>query len=230
MKVVFVRDVPNVGLEGDVKEVKKGHARNYLFPKGYAVLATAEELKRVESRKRAAAKRREEQAAELQGVAGTLDGISLVFAKKVTSKGNIYGSVSSTAIQQELKKLGHIIEKSMIKLEEPIRQLGDHQVEVDFGKEAIAQIKVTVEPAEGDKVEEGAAEEPEVVAEEQPEEEAEEAIAEEPEAVAEEQPEEEAEEAVAEEPEAVAEEQPEEEAEEAVAEEPEAVAEDQSAE
>jgi len=188
MKVVFVQDVPNVGLEGDVKEVKKGHARNYLFPKGFAVLATAEELKRVESRKRAATKRREEQAAQMQGVAGTLDGIALVFAKKVTSKGNIYGSVSSTAIQQELKKLGHIVEKSMIKLEEPIRQLGDHEVEVDFGKEIVAKIKVTIEPAEGDKAdEEAVAEESEAVAEQQSEEEA---VAEELEAVTEEQSEE----------------------------------------
>ena len=178
MKVIFVQDVPNVGLEGDIKEVKKGHARNYLFPKGFAVPASAEELKRVESRKRAAVKRREEQAAEIQGVAGSLDGIALVFAKKVTSKGNIYGSVSSTAIQLELKKLGHIVEKSMIKLEEPIRQIGDHEVEVDFGKEVIAKVKVTVEPMEGDKSEESIVEEPEAVAEEQPEEKVEEAVAE----------------------------------------------------
>ena len=64
MKVVFVQDVPNVALEGEVKEVKKGHARNYLFPKGFAVPATGEELKRVEARQRTAVKRREEQMAE----------------------------------------------------------------------------------------------------------------------------------------------------------------------
>lgn len=156
MKVVFVQDVPNVALEGDVKEVKKGHARNYLFPKGFAVLATSEELKRVESRQRAATKRREEQAAEALGVAGTMAGISLVFAKKVTSKGNIYGSVSNTAIQQELKRLGHSVEKSMIKLEDPLRQLGEHEVEIELSKDAIATIKVTIEAAEGEKAEEKA--------------------------------------------------------------------------
>ncbi len=154
MKVVFVQDVPNVADAGEVKEVKRGHARNYLLPKGFAVPATAEELKRVEALKRAAAKRREEQAAEAQGMAGTIDGVSLVFAKKVTSKGNIYGSVSSTAIQQELKRLGHIFEKSMIKLEEPLRQLGEHEVEIELTKEAVAKIKVIIEAAEGEKLEE----------------------------------------------------------------------------
>ena len=53
MKVVLVQDVPNVADAGEVKEVKRGHARNYLLPKGFAVPATAEELKRVEALKRA---------------------------------------------------------------------------------------------------------------------------------------------------------------------------------
>ena len=145
MKVVFVQDVPNVADAGEVKDVKRGHARNYLLPKGFAVPATAEELKRVEALKRAAAKRREEQLAEMQGIVGSIDGATLVFAKKVTSKGNIYGSVSSTAIQQELKRLGHIVEKSMIKLEDPLRQLGEHEVDVELTKDAVAKIKVIIE-------------------------------------------------------------------------------------
>ncbi len=158
MKVVFIQDVPNVAEVGDVKEVKKGHARNYLLPKGFAVPATAEELNRVESRKRAAAREREERVAERHGVAGSIDGVTLTFAKKVTSKGNIYGSVSSTAIQHELKHLGHDIEKSMIKLEEPLRQLGEHEVEIDLSREAVAKIKIIIEPAVEEKGEDEAKE------------------------------------------------------------------------
>jgi len=168
MKVVFVQDVPNVAEVGDIKEVKKGHARNYLLPKGLAVLATENELRRIESRKRAAAILREEQKAEAMGVAGSIDGIILTFAKRVTSKGNIYGSVSATAIQQELKHLGHTIEKSMIKLEDPIRQLGEHEVEVELNKDAIGKIKIIIEPAEGEKDEEKGAEKAEESTEETP--------------------------------------------------------------
>ncbi|MFO8009364.1 MAG: 50S ribosomal protein L9 [Dehalococcoidia bacterium] len=151
MKVVFVESIPGVAKVGEVKEVAKGHARNYLLPRGLAVPATSEELKRVEARKRAEEKRIAEQVAQAQDVAGTIDGASLTFSKRVTSKGNIYGSVSSTAIQQELKRLGHDIEKSMIKLESPLRQLGDHEVEVELARDVIARIKVTIQAAEEDK-------------------------------------------------------------------------------
>lgn len=148
MKVVFVQDVPDVAMAGDVKEVKRGHARNYLFPKGFAVPATPDELSRVEARRRAAAKRRDEVLSEARGAAGVLDGVALTFAKKVTSKGNIYGSVSAIAIQQELKRLGHEVEKSMIKLDDPLRQLGEHEVDIELARDVVAKVKVTIEAAE----------------------------------------------------------------------------------
>ncbi len=195
MKVVFVQDLPNVAAVGDVKEVKKGHARNYLLPKGFAVPATPDELRRIEARKRAAALQREAHKAEAQGMAGSLQGIVLTFAKRVTNKGNIYGSVSSVAIQQELKQLGHEISKSMVRLESPLRQLGEHEVEIELTPETIATIKVIIEPAESEKTEEESQsqtteaadaseqateeEEPETVAESEPEESAEEEVAEE---------------------------------------------------
>ncbi len=184
MKVVFIQDVPNVAEVGDVKEVKKGHARNYLLPKGFAVPATPDELRRIESRKRVAAKLREERMAETRGAAGDIDGIVLTFAKKLTSKGNIYGSVSSTAIQQELKHLGHIIEKSMIKLEDPLRQLGEHQVEIELTKDAVGKITVIIEPTEEETTEESVVEESDVVTAEP-----EDVVEKEPEAVAKEEPE-----------------------------------------
>ncbi|MFA4835565.1 MAG: 50S ribosomal protein L9 [Dehalococcoidia bacterium] len=159
MKVVFVQDVPNVAHAGEVKNVADGHARNYLFPKGFAVLATSEELKRVEAMKRAAAKLRAQQVNEDQTFAKGLNGVSLVFAKRVGSKGHIYGSVSSIAITQELKRLGHAIEKTMVKLEEPLKQLGVHEVEIEVAKGAVAKIKVTIEAAAEGQHAEGSAEE-----------------------------------------------------------------------
>ena len=153
MKVIFVQDLPNVADIGDVKEVKKGHARNYLFPKGFAVPATPDELQCIEARKRAAARQREAHIAEAQGLAGTLQGVVLTFAKRVTSKGNIYGSVSNVAIQQELKQRGHEVTKSMIRLESPLRQLGEHEVEIELTPDAIATITVIIEPSEPEKAE-----------------------------------------------------------------------------
>jgi len=147
MKVVFVQDVPNVARGGEVKNVAPGHARNYLFPKGYAVPATPNELKRVEAGLKAEAKRRAEESNEARAVAERLKEVSLTFAKRTTAKGHVYGSVSAIAIHQELKKLGFAVEKSMIQLETPIRELGTKQVTIDLAKDVTAEIKITIEAA-----------------------------------------------------------------------------------
>ena len=151
MKVVFLQDVPNVAQAGEVKNVADGHARNHLLPKGFAVLATPAEIKRVEARQQAEARRHDQHTQEAQALAQVFQDISLVFSKRVGAKGNIYGSVSSTAISQELKRLGHTVEKTMIKLEEPLRQLGTHDVEIELAKGMVASIKVTIEEAKEEK-------------------------------------------------------------------------------
>ena len=148
MKVVFLQDVPNVAHDGQVKEVADGHARNYLFPKGLAVLATAAELKRIEARSQAQSRRRDQQLQEAVALAESLKGVALVFAKRVGAKGNIYGSVSNTAIGQELNRRGFKVDKRLIKLEEPLRKLGAHEVEMDLGKGVSACISVTIEEAQ----------------------------------------------------------------------------------
>ncbi|MCL0084101.1 50S ribosomal protein L9 [Dehalococcoidia bacterium] len=145
MKVVFLQDVPEVAQAGEVKEVADGHARNYLFPRGLAVLATAAEIKRVEARSQAEARRRDQQVQEAVALGDSLQGVSLVFAKKVGSRGNIYGSVSNTAIAQELHRRGFKVDKHLIRLEEPLRKLGTHEVEIELGKGVVARIGVTIE-------------------------------------------------------------------------------------
>ena len=152
MKVVFIQDVPDVAQAGEIKDVANGHARNYLFPKGFAVLATPTEIKRVEARRQAEARRLDQHIQEAQALAQVFQDISLVFPKRVGAKGNIYGSVSSVAISQELKRLGHTVEKTMVKLEEPLRQLGTHDVDVELAKGVVATIKVTIKEAKEEKV------------------------------------------------------------------------------
>jgi len=147
MKVVFVQDVPNVGQAGDIKDVADGHARNFLFPKGFAVLATPSEVRRAEIKQQAEARRQDQYLQEAQAIAQAIQAISLVFPKRVGSKGNIYGSVSSTAITQELHRRGHKIDKLMIRLEEPLRKLGAHEVEIELAKDLVAKVKVVIEEA-----------------------------------------------------------------------------------
>ena len=84
---------------------------------------------------------------EAQAFAQVIQGVPLVFPKRVGAKGNIYGSVSSIAISQELKRLGHNIDRHMVKLADPLRQLGEHQVKIELAKGVTATIMVTIQEA-----------------------------------------------------------------------------------
>lgn len=151
MKVIFLQDVPQIAQAGEIREVADGHARNYLFPRKMAVLATPAEIKRVEARTQAAAKLRDQQLHQAMAISESLNGVSLVFAKRVGAKGNIYGSVSNTAIAQELHHRGFNIDKHRIKIEDLLRTLGTHQVEIDLGRGVTAKIEVTIEQREEEK-------------------------------------------------------------------------------
>ena len=145
MKVVFLEDVPDVAMAGDTKEVASGYARNFLFPKKLAVLATTAELQKVEARHKAEARRQERQEQEAEGVAEELGALTLTLKVRV-GKDRIYGSVTSTAIAREIKKLtGREIDKHTIELEKPIRQLGSHQVPIRLAKNVTASVNVIVE-------------------------------------------------------------------------------------
>lgn len=148
MKVVFLRGVPSVGQEGEVKEVAAGYARNFLFPRGLAKPATPEVLRELERRQEIEARRRAREAEEARALAEKLDGLELVFQKRVGTKGRVYGSVSAIAIAQELSRQGYKVEKTQIRLEEPLRELGSHEVEVELAEGIVARLKVVVEGKE----------------------------------------------------------------------------------
>ena len=215
MKVIFLEDVINVADAGEIKEVANGYARNYLFPKKFAVAATQAELKNLESRRKKLAlhqARKEEDAAALSE---KINDITLTFKVKAGEKGRIYGSITNSDIAEEINtSKGFEIDKRKIIITDPIRELGSHQVQIKLTNSVVAKINVIVE---SDQPEEQVEEQPkperkprakkesQAELEEQPEEETQ---IEEPQAELEEQPEEETQ---LEEPQAELEEQPEEE-------------------
>ena len=81
-------------------------------------------------------------------MADKLDGLELVFQKRVGTKGQIFGSVSAIAIAQELGRRGYKVEKTQVRLEEPLRELGSHEVEVELAEGIVARLKVVVEGKE----------------------------------------------------------------------------------
>ena len=151
MKVVILKDVHRLGSVGDVTEVANGYARNYLIPKGLAVLATPQELARVDQLRRTATRRRAKEEEELQALAEKMEGVAVTVKARAGEGGVLYGSVTNADIAEELAKLvGYEIDRRTVELGEPIKGLGQFQVPVRIGPNRLSQVTVTVERQEAE--------------------------------------------------------------------------------
>ncbi|HVN71965.1 MAG TPA: 50S ribosomal protein L9 [Desulfomonilia bacterium] len=146
MKVVLLETIDGLGSVGQEVKVKDGYARNFLVPKGLALLATDTNLKafkdKIQARIRTEAKTREH-AAKL---AEELGSVALKFTVKAGQEGKLFGSVTSADIFDALKDKGFEVDKKKIVLAEPIRHLGTHEVAVRLYSEVTALVKVEVVP------------------------------------------------------------------------------------
>jgi large subunit ribosomal protein L9 len=146
MKVVLLRDVPELGKLGDVKEVASGYARNYLLPKGMAEYVTPAVLQRVEAQRRREERAAREFETEMAKVAAALEGVQITLRAKVGEQDRLYGSITSADIAEELRRVsGYEVDKKSVELEEPIRQLGQYEIPVRLSKEQLPKVKVVVE-------------------------------------------------------------------------------------
>lgn len=131
MKVVLRQDVPKLGEAGTVQDVKSGFARNYLIPQGMAVVATSGELKTAEHNAAVKARKIAKQEAQLQSLADKISGQRLEFTVRAGESGRLYGSITAGDIAEELAKVvGEEIDRRKVVLEDPIRQIGQHDVVV----------------------------------------------------------------------------------------------------
>ena len=146
MKVVLLRDVPRLGRVGEVKEVADGYGRNFLLPQKLATLATPSATKEAERRLKQEAQRRERFAAELGELAQQLEGYLITFKAKVATEERLYGSIRDADIAEKLSEVtGFDIDKGMVELEEPLRQLGNYEVTINLGKGLSPRIRVLIE-------------------------------------------------------------------------------------
>jgi large subunit ribosomal protein L9 len=145
VKVVFIEDVPDVALAGETKNVADGYGRNYLLPKKLAVLADAAAANIVKARMKHVLVKRAQAEAEMKEIAGKLDSTEITIKARAGEKERLYGSVTAADIAGELGNIaGVAIDKRKIDLEEPIRQLGVHEVTLRFTHDITAGIKVIV--------------------------------------------------------------------------------------
>lgn len=144
MKIILLKDVPNLGKELDIKDVKPGYARNFLIPQNLVVPATKRNLQWQE-RELAKKKLREEQKTkELQEMIKKLKNLKLQISVKTGSKGELFEKITSVKIVNLLKKEGFEISKENIILKEPIEKIGEYVIPISLGKDFKTKIKLVV--------------------------------------------------------------------------------------
>lgn len=144
MKVILLQDVENMGKKFEVKEVADGHANNLLIPQGLAKPATKEALAWLEIQKELALKLAEEGLKKAQELASSLDDLEVTITMKVGDEGQLFESVNSQKIADRLKEMGFEVSKNQIKLEQPIKDLGEFPVKVNFEHNLEATISVII--------------------------------------------------------------------------------------
>ncbi|TAL68110.1 MAG: 50S ribosomal protein L9 [Bacteroidetes bacterium] len=144
MKVILRKDVDNLGLMGDVVNVKNGYARNFLVPRDIAYIASPGAIKALEVEKKQFAKRRLKEKGDAEILATSLSELQISIAMKVGEEGKLYGSVTNQMISDELALKGYKIDKKHISIDEPIKSLGVFSVKVKLFTDVTANLKVWV--------------------------------------------------------------------------------------
>jgi large subunit ribosomal protein L9 len=146
MEVLLLSDIDRLGQAGDIKKVADGYARNFLFPRGLAVVATPGAIKQAEKQQKATARREAKALSEAQALALVLDGKIVTFQARAGEGDRLYGSITSSNIADSLsEQVGQEVDRRKIELEEPLKELGTHAVTIRLAAEAEAKVTVVIE-------------------------------------------------------------------------------------
>lgn len=158
MEIILKEDIIGLGYKNDIVNVKSGYGRNYLIPYGKAVIASESAKKELAEVLKQKAVKLAKIKADAEALAEKLNAVALTIATKVSNSGNIYGSVNSLQIAEELQKLGFDIDRKLIQVKD-VKTVGEYVATVKVHKEVSAQVAFTVIEEGAPVVEETPAEE-----------------------------------------------------------------------
>ena len=144
MKVILTKDLENVGKAGALVDVKPGFGRNYLLPLQLAMPATAKNIRQLEHEKSGILARAARQRTSMDAMAKKISAIQLKFTRKVGEQDKLFGSVTSKDVHDRLVEQGYEIDRKQIHLPEPLKTIGDHEVEVKLHPEVTARLKISI--------------------------------------------------------------------------------------
>jgi len=145
MQVILLQNVENLGKKWDVKKVADGYARNFLIPQNLVKPATESEIEQAEKLRAEAEARAKKELESVEGLVAKLDGYELKVVVSIGEEGQLYESVSTQKISSALEVAGFKISPKQINIKEPIKELGEFPVTIEFDHGLEAEIRVIVE-------------------------------------------------------------------------------------
>ena len=144
MELILLKDVEKLGFKDEIVNVKNGFGRNYLIPRGHAILATESARKVLAENLRQRANKENKIIEDATKIADSINGLTVTIAAKTIEGGKqLFGSVTSNHLADELEKLGHTVDRKFIKLNN-IKSLGSYSAEVRIHREVNASVNVEV--------------------------------------------------------------------------------------
>jgi large subunit ribosomal protein L9 len=150
IQLLLVQSVDHLGKQGDVVEVKRGYAMNYLLPQGLATVATDHHRRMIEKHKARLQEIQNRRLAGLRTMAQELGRQSVTIEANANDEGHLYGSVGAVEIVNALKKVNVHITADQVRLQGPLKELGLYTVKIHLGQEIEAELKVWVVPTVGE--------------------------------------------------------------------------------
>ena len=149
MKVILKENMDNLGYIGDVVEVNKGYARNFLFPRGLAIEYTSGNLKSMEHLKQKEWEKRNREILEAKELADKLNNLDIVFKAKAGKDGKLFGSITNKDIAQYLMDNYQVeIDRKKIEHDDTMKKIGDYPISIRLHKEVSARLNVIIAPEE----------------------------------------------------------------------------------
>lgn len=147
MEVILKDDVKGLGYKNDIVKVKPGYGRNFLIPRGIAMIASDSNKKMITENTKQAAHKAEKVKKDAQATAEKLSGISVKIPAKVGESGKIFGAVTVLQLSDALKEKGVDVDRRKITFKSDVKEAGDYVAVIDLHKEVKAEVQFTVVPA-----------------------------------------------------------------------------------
>lgn len=144
MKLILKENVADLGYKDDVVEVKDGYGRNYLIPQGKAIIATKASLRQLEEDLKQRAHKIAKLREEAEAAAKAIEGVKLVIPAKTSANGTVFGSVGAAQLAEAFEKIGHNVDRKIISVKNPVKEIGVYTATIKFHKEVISEVEFEV--------------------------------------------------------------------------------------